>query len=274
MIHRITARCARVALLCAIVLPGIVGAAGPVVPLERAHAHNDYEHKRPLLDALAHGFCSVEADVWLVEGELLVAHDRDQVQSGRTLETLYLRPLHERVRANGGRVFRDGPVVTLLIDFKSEAAATYAALKEQLARHEDMLTRFTTDSVITNAVTIIVSGNRPIEQIQSETSRLAAVDGRVSDLENLPPVSVMPLISDNWRNQFSWRGEGEMPAEDVAKLKALAGRAHQAGRRLRLWAAPDLAAAWQVQHAAGVDLINTDKLNELSAWLKAAASEE
>ena len=33
-------------------------------PLERAHAHNDYEHARPLLDALSHGFTSVEADVW------------------------------------------------------------------------------------------------------------------------------------------------------------------------------------------------------------------
>ena len=35
--------------------------------LERAHAHNDYEHPRPLFDALDHGFKSVEADIWLVE---------------------------------------------------------------------------------------------------------------------------------------------------------------------------------------------------------------
>ncbi|HEY3789313.1 MAG TPA: hypothetical protein VGL71_10685, partial [Urbifossiella sp.] len=34
-------------------------------PLRHAHAHNDYEHKRPLLDALEQGFCSVEADIWL-----------------------------------------------------------------------------------------------------------------------------------------------------------------------------------------------------------------
>ena len=26
------------------------------VPLVHVHAHNDYEHKRPLLDALDHGF--------------------------------------------------------------------------------------------------------------------------------------------------------------------------------------------------------------------------
>ena len=40
-------------------------------PLPPAHAHNDYEHRRPLQDALDRGFNSVEADVWLVDGELL-----------------------------------------------------------------------------------------------------------------------------------------------------------------------------------------------------------
>ena len=40
--------------------------------LPAAHAHNDYLHKRPLLDALAQGFCSVEADIFLVDGALLV----------------------------------------------------------------------------------------------------------------------------------------------------------------------------------------------------------
>ena len=32
------------------------GRGAQPVPLIHAHAHNDYEHKRPLLDALDHGF--------------------------------------------------------------------------------------------------------------------------------------------------------------------------------------------------------------------------
>src|SRR5713226_4549315 len=94
------------------------------VPLTRAHAHNDYEHARPLLDALDHGFCSVEADIYLVEGKLLVAHDRNKIQPERTLQALYLDPLRERVRQNGGRVYRGGPSLTLLIDVKSDAEKT------------------------------------------------------------------------------------------------------------------------------------------------------
>src|SRR5436309_14120287 len=87
-----------------------------VKPLPRAHAHNDYEHARPLLDALDHGFCSIEADVWLVEGKLLVAHDRNKVKAERTLQTLYLEPLRERARVHGGRVYRAGPGAALLVD--------------------------------------------------------------------------------------------------------------------------------------------------------------
>ena len=50
-----------------------------VTPLRQAHAHNDYEHVRPLHDALDHGFTSVEADIFLVDGDLLVAHDPEDV---------------------------------------------------------------------------------------------------------------------------------------------------------------------------------------------------
>lgn len=254
-------------LLASLMLLAIAAtAAEQPVPLDRVHSHNDYEHPRPLLDALAQGICSIEADVWLVDGELLVAHDRDQAKSGRTLESLYLMPLHERVRANGGRVFRNGPVVTLLIDCKSDAAPTYAALREALARHADMLTRFVGDRVETNAITVIVSGNRAIDVMESETNRVAAIDGRVSDLDHLPPVSVMPLISDNWETLFTWRGAGEFPPTEANKLKALVARVHAAGRRLRLWAAPDNPESWKVQFDAGVDLINTDNLAGIAQW--------
>ena len=62
-------------------------------PLVRAHAHNDYYHKRPLLDALASGFCSVEADVFLKDDTLLVGHFRFELRKVRSLEALYLKPL-------------------------------------------------------------------------------------------------------------------------------------------------------------------------------------
>ena len=36
-----------------------------------AFSHNDYEHSRPLFDALDRGFNCVEADLWYIDGELM-----------------------------------------------------------------------------------------------------------------------------------------------------------------------------------------------------------
>ncbi len=105
-------------------------------PQDAAHAHNDYEHDRPLFDALEHGFTSVEADVWLVDGELLVAHDLENVQQGVTLESLYLDPLSALLRGHGRSVYPgwDGSF-QLLIDIKSDGESTYAAIEKNLAEH-------------------------------------------------------------------------------------------------------------------------------------------
>jgi hypothetical protein len=240
----------------------------PPPPLERAHAHNDYEHAHPLLDALAHGFTSVEADIHLDNGNLLVAHDRWQVRPERTLEALYLSPLRDRARAHAGRVFPQGPTFWLLIDFKSDGAATWRALAPLLERYREMLTRFASDRTETNAVTIVLSGNAPRSLIVATAERLAALDGRAADLETNPSRHLVPWISESWSGQFRWRGAGPPPDTDLEKLRALVLRAHAQGRRVRFWGGPDIEARWRMEFDAGVDWINTDRLPELAAYLR------
>jgi len=244
----------------------MVSAATPK-PLRQAHAHNDYAHKRPLLDALDHGFCSVEADVFLIDGKLLVAHDRKDVRVDRTLEALYLDPLRARVGKNGGRVFPGGPRFHLLIDFKSEGKTTYAALEKVLAKYRDMLSRVEDGKLVDQAVRITISGNRPKEQIAASNPRYAGIDGRMGDLSSDMPNHLMPLISDNWGNHFKWRGEGKFSAAERTKLRAAVRQAHQRGRAIRFWAIPDRPELWKELSEAGVDQINTDKLAELQAFL-------
>src|SRR4051812_6754640 len=96
------------------------GAPHTVAPLANAHAHNDYLHSRPLFDALDNGFTSVEADIYLVDGNLLVGHNRDALKPERTLESLYLAPLAERVHQNGGHVYPNTTRFFLLIDIKDD----------------------------------------------------------------------------------------------------------------------------------------------------------
>lgn len=247
--------------------------AESIKPLVHAHAHNDYLHKRPLRDALKHGFASVEADVFLVEGELLVAHDEKDVRPELTLKTLYLGPLRERTRAKGGWVFDKGRPLTLLIDVKSEAEATYAALHRVLIEYEDILTTVDDGKLETRAVTVIVSGNRAIETVAAQKKRYAALDGRFSDLDSTHPAHLIPLISDNWQKHFQWTGDGPFPGAEREKLRAIVSRAHERGRRVRLWATPEGPAVWKELLAAGVDLINTDDLKGFEDYSRNAGKE-
>jgi hypothetical protein len=168
-------------------------------PLDRAHAHNDYEHARPLLDALDRGFGSVEADIYLVNGALLVAHDRDSVRADRTLEALYLAPLRAWINARGGRVYPDRPALTLLIDVKSHADSTWAVLERLLRQYDDVITSWHGDSMTTRPVTAVISGERPLVTLPAEHDRWAALDGRLADLDaaqSVPPAA-MPLVRDD-----------------------------------------------------------------------------
>ena len=245
--------------------------AGPK-PLLRAHAHNDYEHDRPLLDALDHGFTSVEADIHLVDGDLFVAHGPHQITPERTLRSLYLKPLSTRIARNGGRVYPNGPQFTLFIDIKTEAVATYKVLSEMLAEYESIFTTFDSNGRTDKAVIAIVSGNRPRELMEAQAIRYAGCDGRLVDLDSNAPATLIPIISDNWTRHFSYDGTGPMPAEERQKLKNIVETAHKKGRRVRFWATPDRPTQarqnlWWELLAAGVDLLNTDDLQGLQQFL-------
>lgn len=239
------------------------------VPLRRAHAHNDYLHARPLLDALAHRFHSVEADVFLVEGKLLVAHDRSGLQPDRSLESLYLKPLQERVLAAGGEVYAAGGSFTLLVDIKADGEKVYPVLRRLLEKYSAILTRFEGDTVIPGAVTVILSGDRPRDLLLAQPVRYAGLDGRLPDLEDPDPapVALLPLISDHWSRVSLWRGEGAMPPDDRRRLHDLVAKAHDQERRVRFWATPDRPEVWGELLEAGVDLINTDDLEGLEKFL-------
>ncbi len=247
-------------LLCALL-------GGPITPLPNAHAHNDYAHARPLLDALDHSFCSVEADIFCDGDALHVAHDRKAIKPERTLEALYLDPLLERVRANGGRVYPGGPSVTLLIDIKENGAETYARLRDVLAHYREMLT-VVRDGVRTEgAVTVVLSGDCPREMVLADRVRCVGIDGQVADLDSKLPAHAMPLISDRWGSHFRWNGAGQMPDAERARLRDIVARAHAAGRRVRFWGAPQNEAFWSQLRESGVDLLNTDYLQRLQDFL-------
>lgn len=243
-----------------------------VVPQLHAHAHNDYLHNPPLLAALEHGFASVEADISLAGDKLCVGHDPNKVDPERTLQRLYLDPLRQRVKANEGRVYRGGSRFLLFIDIKTAAEPTYLKLHEVLTQYRDMLTAFDSRGRQDGAIMVVVSGNRPLELMRSQPIRYAGYDGRLTDLDSGAPADLIPLISDQWTKNFTWRGEGPMPDREKGKLDEIVQKAHAKGRLVRFWATPDARSAareavWRQQLASGVDLLNSDDLQGLQEFL-------
>ena len=237
-------------------------------PCRQAHAHNDYLHERPLLDALDCGFGSVEADIYLVDVKLLVAHTQSELSPERTLQSLYLDPLRARIKKNSGKVHVAGESFTLLIDIKSDGKSTYRALHTLLSEYRDILSYVEWGTEHPGAVTAVVSGNRATDLIAADFTRYVGIDGRLSDLDSDSPDNLLPLISDNWTLHFRWRGVGEFTQSERDKLTSIIERAHKKKRRVRFWATPDNLLVWAALKDAGVDLINTDDLNGLSKFLR------
>jgi hypothetical protein len=236
-------------------------------PLIQAHSHNDYEHARPLFDALDLGFCNVEADIYLVDGKLLVGHDWKDLRPDRTLERLYLEPLHDRFRQNRGKIYREGTPFTLLVDIKAGAEAVYPVLDRVLRKYRGMLTSFTAHSTRTGAVTVVLSGDRPFRLVEQQKRRWCGLDGRLKDLQTNPSAHLVPWVSDTWLENFSWRGAGEIPKADWEKLRGVVAQAHAQGRRLRFWATGNDPRGWKVLQDAGVDILGADDLVGLHRFL-------
>jgi hypothetical protein len=258
--NRLQARILAILCVVAIIFASKLFGEGRLPLINRAHAHNDYLHPRPLQDALDCGFCSVEADIFLKNGSLLVAHESRETQPDRTLQALYLDSLRKRVRQNNGRVFPGGPEFTLLIDLKEDWRSLYPALRRVLVDYGDILSTFENGNKTTNAVQVIITRNRDLKMFDGETARYAAFDGDINNVSDNVSATMIPWISINWKTQFTWNGVDAMPESERSHLKQLVTRVHAEHRLLRFWNAPDNSRSWTVLDEAGVDLINTDDL--------------
>jgi len=251
----------------------------PDEPILSGHSHNDYLRNTPLWDALSLGFISIEVDIHLVEGALLVGHDEEDLDATKTLQSLYLDPLRDHVRGHNGWVYPgENPLapsehsLDLLIDIKSDARSTYEALRGVLAQYSEMLTTYSETQVQTRAISVIVSGNRPRGVMMAEGVRMVSYDGRIEDLAGRVPANFISLISDNWEDHFSWRGLGSLSDQESRRLAQTLETAHRSGYRLRFWniPAPDhrpIEEVWSRLLDAGVDLLSVDNVEAYRDFL-------
>ncbi len=241
----------------------------PARPEPLAHAHNDYEHPRPLEDALAQGFRSVEVDIYERDGALQVSHDGIFFKG--SLQRLYLDPLQQRVDARGS-VHGDGLPFYLWIDFKEDHPGIVSALHQTLASMS--MVRRHGEGGDDKPVVVMLTGRAKAKEAFVERSpQLGVRDSNVLDASDPDADGKWVAYALKYGDYFSWDGRGAMPEDERATLECLVGRAHQRGRVLRLYAGPDTEPYWAASYQAGVDFLHTDKLAQLRQFLSGPARE-
>lgn len=230
-----------------------------------AHAHNDYEHPVPFYTAYNAGFGSIEADVILYNNQLCVAHDTAHITPQRTLQSLYLDPLQQAIQKHKGYVYADrSKTLFLLIDLKTPAEPTLRALLKALRQYQAI--------TACRGLKIVITGNQP--DILKLTSYPSYVyfDGHTDKIYTPEALVRIALFSDDFRNYTKWKGEGNLPDSARVKIEATVTKTHRLNKPIRFWAAPDTPNAWSQFMHLNVDYINTDKIPEISEFLKKQVS--
>ncbi len=255
---RVLMTCLLLLCACPPVLDDVDGGDEPAVSLK--HAHNDYEHPRPLHDALEHGFQSVEADVWLDGTGVGVSHDGAPFKG--SLDALYLTPLEELVTANGGSVHGDGQPFFLWLDLKDGSEQHQATLAQRLAARS-FLTTFNDDGVESEgAVTVLLTGHDTAKKALADRTapRPYARDSNSYKPDDAAADGKWRAYAVPYFGFFTWNGQGDMPESEVRQLRNLVNGAHRNGRIIRIYASPETPAYWRAAKEAGLDFIGTDDL--------------
>jgi hypothetical protein len=227
-----------------------------------AYSHNDYEQAHPLADALSLGFRGVEADVFLVGGELRVGHDRRAAEAGATLESLYLAPL-AALAERCGSITGDARPFLLTLELKEESLVAHDSLVALLGRHRALFIPAEKANVRARMVeAVLVGWHPPLELLGDDAGVLFGLQHPLTKPDPIPLGSidrrVRILSVDYGRTMGHWWTTTARRSRWLAALRA--ANAAAPGRLLRVHNVPASSSVYTALLAAGVDLIGTKEL--------------
>lgn len=238
---------------------GAAAAQPPVL----IHSHNDYAQRVPFYQAYAQQVSSIEADVFLHDGQLLVGHDVEDLRADMTFEALYVEPIVTLFARNGGRAFRDSDqTLQLMVELKSETDPTLRAVAALLGRWPEVFD----PEVNPAAVRVAVTGRVPAPEAFDRYPRFLGFDG-AWDADYTPEqLERIALISTNFRDFSQWNGKGTIIPAEKERLEQVIDRAHEQGKPVRFWNAPEGTTVYYTFYDMGIDYINTDEPEVCAAF--------
>ncbi|KAI0067739.1 hypothetical protein BV25DRAFT_1819157 [Artomyces pyxidatus] len=256
-----------------------------IVP-KQIHSHNDYWRDVPLLSALSFGVQSVEADVWLINGTLFIGHEEAALTPQRTFSSLYIQPLLQALAAqnpkneftvnqtspNGVFDTSSGTSLHLLVDIKTNGTEALPFILKALQplRSAGYLTTSTNGSVTPSAVTVIGTGNSPLDGVKALEPRDYFFDGPLDSLNDTSmnttwDASLSPIASTDYGAAVGWSGISAISDSQRSIITTLVNDAHSRGIQARFWDTPGWPIharnnVWRELLDDGADWLNADDL--------------
>ena len=228
-----------------------------------AYAHNDYENRRPLLDAVEAGYSGVEADYFLVSGRLLVGHDPNQLSWTRTLQSLYLEPLRDHGMRQGPLC---GPEKRFLlnIEAKQNSRAAFDSLRDVLSQYSDLLGP-------DGWVEVVLVGSTPPLDSIGDVGIQFRVE-RMKQIDSIPADPRITMISVRYSDLIRYPDRSN---RFQLVMSALVRQARMVpNRRLRVYEVPYSSVIYRALLNAGVDLIGVKNLRRGQNIFNRVSSEQ
>lgn len=232
--------------------------------MQNAHAHNDYLHEKPFSEAYSLNYGLIEADIFIQNGELLVAHEKKSIKAENTLTSLYISPLLEKIKENNGRPYADGKRLRLLIDIKEDGAQVLSLLEKQLKPNR----HFFDLKHNPYAVQIIISGDMPKSEDFKNYDSIFYFDGRPKTIYSRKSFKRIALVSTSIIDYAKWNKAGIYSKMETLKLQNFVDSVHYTGKMVRFWATPNNVTSFKTLTDLGVDFIGSDSLLLLKEYFK------
>jgi alkaline phosphatase len=215
------------------------------------HSHNDYEQKQPFFAAYDLGFDSIEADLYLKDGELCVAHNQKDISTERTLRKLYIEPLLAKIKENGGYPYPNKKSLHLLLDLKTQGKEIMQVLDVQLKPYKKELKH----------IKISISGDMPKPDEFQNYDKMFSFDGRRNLTYSKKAFKRIYMVSAS-ATDFGkyWAGKEPLSQEVAEKISVFVNEMHAKNKKVRLWGTPNTTLGFKTLKALQVDVLGTDDL--------------
>lgn len=223
------------------------------------HSHNDYASALPFYGAYSNEAGVIEADVFLVNNELFVAHTSKEIALQNTLKSMYLEPLSAKLKNLGSKAYPSNKPLILMIDIKSDADSTLKVIAQQLKTYPDI--------TVNKNIKVVISGNRPNPVQWKDYPDFIYFDGRLNENYITDQLARVEMISEDLHELTVWNGKGVLTQADLEKIQSTIKKVHNQNKKIRFWATQDNVNTWMTLMNLKVDFIGTDNVAELTHFI-------